>query len=120
MAERLGIAILDRSGCGQCPRSACVGFDEDDRPRDDDAEAWFDALDGFRTFALPSLHLDVTECLAPVPVPPLVPPSGQRIGGLDVHCALRIELEDELIVGWYGSALANLGWGFAGVPTRGR
>ncbi len=105
------MALLDRSGRELRLTTAGARLDEEGRQLLDHADALFKELDGYRAFELPSLHLYVLESLATMLVPPLVPRLRQRIGSLEVHCALQIEREHELIFGKDAVAITSVDLG---------
>ncbi|MEO1018743.1 MAG: LysR family transcriptional regulator [Pseudomonadota bacterium] len=111
LEERLGMALLDRSGRELRLTTVGARLLEDGRQLLEGADALFRGLEAYRTAELPSLRLHILESLATILVPPLVPRLRRRIGQLEVRCALQLEREHELIFEKDAIALTSLDLG---------
>lgn len=119
LEERLGVALFDRRARHYRPTTAGARLLEEGQKLVDGAAALSEALEAYRSFELPNLQLYVLESLATLLVPPLVSRLRPRVGQLDVHCALQLEREHDLIFDKNALAITSLDIpGLRGAGTR--
>lgn len=111
LEERLGLPLLERTGREFRLTTAGARLVDEGEALLASAGNLFKTLESYRVCELPRLRLYVLESLATMLVPTLVPRLRSRIGELEIHCALQLEREHELIFDKDAVALTSLDFG---------